>query len=125
MAKTKTKIEKQLRKKSNNDLVEIIIAAKKNEKWVNVARVLSMPRRNSTEMNLDEINQNAKDGEIIVIPGKVLSGGEINKKIKIVAFGFSEKAREKLLKAKIQTANMLEEIKKNPEAKGIRILKNE
>mgnify|MGYP001583627095 CR=1 FL=1 len=121
--KTKTKIEKQLRKKSNNELVETIIAAKKNEKWMDVARILSMPRRDSTEMNLGEIDRNSKDGEIIVIPGKVLSQGEINKKIRIVAFGFSEKAREKLLKSKIQTSSILEEIKKNPEGKGIRIIK--
>lgn len=121
--KTKTKIEKQLRKKSNNELVETIIAAKKNEKWMDVARILSMPRRDSTEMNLDEIDRNSKDGETMVVPGKVLSQGEVNKKIRIVAFGFSEKAREKLLKSKIQTSSILEEIKKNPEGKGIRIIK--
>ena len=122
MVKTKTKVEKQLKKKSNNELVETIIAAKKNEKWIDVARILSMPRRNSTEMNLDEIDKNSKEGEIIVIPGKVLSQGELNKKIRIVAFGFSEKAREKILKSKISISTIINEIKKNPDGKGIRIL---
>ncbi len=120
--KTKTKVEKQLRKKSNNELVETIIAAKKKEKWMDVARILSMPRRDSTEMNLDEIDKNSKEGEIIVIPGKVLSQGDLNKKIRIVAFAFSEKAREKLLKSKIPISTIAEEIKKNPEGKDIRIL---
>lgn len=122
--KTKTKINKQLQKKLNKELIETIIAAKKKDKWLEVAGILSGPRRKAASLNLDEINENSKDGETIVIPGKVLSQGEINKKIKIVARGFSEKAKEKLLKSKTAHSNITEEIKKNPEAKNIRILTN-
>ena len=122
--KTKTKIESQLQKKTNEELVETIIAAKKKEKWLSVASVLSNPRRGSVNINLDQIDSLTKEGDTVVVPGKVLSQGEVSKKIKIVAFGFSGKAKEKLLKSKIQTSSILEEIKKNPEAKGIRILTN-
>ena len=48
---------------------------------------------------------------------------ELNKKIKVFALSFSEKAREKLLNFKCEVSNILEEIKKNPEAKGVRIIK--
>lgn len=120
--KTKTKIESQLQRKTNKELVETIIAAKKKEKWLEVASVLSSPRRESININLDQIDKLTKEGDTVVVPGKVLSQGEISKKIKIVAFGFSEKAKEKLLKSKVQTSSIMEEIKKNPEAKGIRIL---
>ena len=75
-------------------------------------------------MNLEDIEKATKDGEHIVVPGKVLSNGELNKKIKITAMSFSEKAKEKLLKSKIEISNMLDEIKKNPNAKGIKILTN-
>ena len=44
---------------------------------------------------------------------------------KIIAFGFSEKAKEKLLRAKIEFSKINEEIEKNPDAKGIKILKND
>jgi len=123
MVKSKSKIEKQLQKKTNSELVETIIAAKKDKSWLEVASILSGPRRKKTEINLDKINQESKAGEIIIVPGKVLSLGEINKKIKIAALGFSEKAKEKLLKAGCEPLNILEEIKKNPNAKGIKILR--
>lgn len=121
--KTKSKIEQQLQKKTNQVLIETIIVAKKKEKWIEVATVLSGSRRNRNNINLDELNKNAKGGEKIVVLGKILSSGEIDKKIKIVAMGFSEMARDKLLKAGCEVFTILEEIKKNPNAEGLRILK--
>jgi large subunit ribosomal protein L18e len=121
--KSKTFIDKQLGKKNNPELVETILEAKKKKNWVEVAGLLSSPRANRTTINLDKLNEETKDGETILIAGKVLSQGELNKKIKVVASGFSEKAREKILKAKGETLSIVEEIKKNPDAKGIRIIK--
>ncbi len=120
--KSKTKIGKQVEKKKNIVLVETILNAKKQGKWIKIASLLSYPRRKRKDWNLDEIDENSKEGETLVAPGKVLSQGEINKKIKIVALGFSEQAKEKLLKSKIAFSSISEEIKKNPEAKNIRIL---
>ena len=122
--KSKTKIEKQMQKKNSRELVETIIACKKKIKWLEVAGILSGPRRKSINLNLGEINEKSEEGDTIVVPGKVLSQGEIDKKIKIIAMKFSEKAREKLLKSKTQVSSIVEEIKKNPEAKAIRILTN-
>ena len=120
--KTKTKIDKQIQKKSNKELIETIIAAKKKDKWLKVAGILSGPRRKTVSLNLGKINENSKDGETIIVPGKVLSQGEISKKVKIVALGFSEKAKEKLLKSNIHSSSIIEEIKKNPDIKKCRIL---
>lgn len=121
--KSKTKISKQLEKKSNTELVETIIIAKKQEAWIALAGILSGPRRKRICMNLEEIEKQSKEGETIVIPGKVLSQGELTKKIKIVAMTFSDKAKEKLLSSKCQIAYIQDEIKSNPSAKGIKILR--
>ena len=121
--KSNTKIEKQLRKKRNPELVETIIAAKKQEKWKEIASLISTPKRKRIEFNINEIDKFAEGGEILVIPGKVLSMGDIDKKIKIVALSFSKKAREKLKGAGCEIFTLLEEIKKNPHGKEIRILK--
>jgi len=43
--KSKTKISKQLERKSNSKLGETILAGKKNEAWMSVAGILSGPRR--------------------------------------------------------------------------------
>jgi len=123
MAKSKTKIEQQLQRKRNQELVETIIKAKKSDKWLQVAELLSFPRRKRIEINLKEINEKSKDGEIIVIPGKVLSQGELEKKIKIAALNFSEKAKEKIKKSGTSTLSILELIEKNPKAEGVIILK--
>jgi len=123
MIKSKTKIEKQMKKKTNSLLVKTILLAKKNNKWLEVAKILSGPRKRWININLEEIDKQTQDGEKVVIPGKVLSQGEITKKIKIVALDFSERAREKLLNSKREISSIIEEIQKNPETKGIKILK--
>jgi len=121
--KSKTEIEKQLRKKSCPELIETIICSKKNKKWREIASILSRPKRKKMEVNLDRIEKESKNNETIVVPGKVLSQGEINKKINIVAVSFSRKAEEKLLKSGCRISKIIEEIKKNPDAKEIKIIK--
>jgi large subunit ribosomal protein L18e len=120
--KSKAKIEKQLQKKTNPELVQTIIEAKKKKNWLGIAAKISSPKIKKININLSQINDEAKDGETVVIAGKVLSQGEINKKIKVVALSFSAMAREKILKAKGETLTIFEEIKKNPEAKNVRFL---
>ncbi len=121
--KSKTRISKQIERKTNPELVETIKAAKKNKAWIEVAITLSGPRRNFVDLNLGEIDRQTKEGETVIVPGKVLSQGEITKKIKLIALNFSEKAKEKLEKGKISSSSIIEEIKKNPEGKNVRFLK--
>ena len=121
--KSKTLIEKQLKRKKDSKLVRTIILAKKNNKWLRIAEILSGPKRKQASINLSEINKQLKQGETIVVPGKVLSLGEITKKGRVVALSFSKKAKEKLLKSGNKILNIFEEIKSNPEAKGIKIIK--
>ena len=121
--KSKRKIEKQLDKKTNKKLVDTLIAVKKNDSWRKIIGEISGSRKNRVEVNIEKIEKFTKQGETIVIPGKVLSIGEINKKIRVVALGFSQNAIEKILKSKSDVVYIDEEIKKNPSAKGIRVLK--
>lgn len=121
--KSKTKIGKQVLRKTNPTLVESIISAKKNEKWLEVSRILSGPRSGRKSLNLREISALAGNSKIVVVTGKVLSEGDIDKKIKVVAFGFSERAKEKLLKSGCEVSYIVDEIKNNPSAKDITILK--
>ncbi|MBS3085407.1 50S ribosomal protein L18e [Candidatus Pacearchaeota archaeon] len=121
--KSKTKISKQTKKKTNPEIVNTIIAAKKQKAWVEVAGIISGPRRKQIIINLDYLNKNVKEGDTIAMPGKVLGQGEIKKKIRIAALDFSESAREKLLKSRCEIVPLIEEIKKNPSAKGVKIIK--
>jgi large subunit ribosomal protein L18e len=120
--KSKTKISKQIRNKRNPELVETVLEARKNSGWFRISEILSSPRRNRVEKNLSIINNEAKEGESIVVPGKVLSVGEIDKKVRVIALNFSSNAQDKILKAGGKISTIIDEIKKNPEAKGIKIL---
>jgi len=121
--KSKTLIKKQTERKTNPELVKTIFAAKKYQAWFNVAEILSGPRNKRVNLNLEEIGKNIKEGKIIVVPGKVLSQGDIIKKLNLVALSFSEKARDKLLKSNCKISSILDEIKKNPDAKGVKVLR--
>ena len=48
-------------------------------------RLSTSSRRESININLNQIDILAKDGEVVVIPGKVLSQGELGKKVKHAA----------------------------------------
>jgi len=64
-----------------------------------VASDLSRPARIRREVNLARINTHTAENEVIIVPGKVLGGGELNHKVTISAFKFSESAIAKLQKA--------------------------
>jgi len=123
MTKSKSKIENQLKKKTSSELVETIVLCKKNKGWNVVASILSGPTSVRSNKNLEEIENASKEGEIILIPGKVLSGGELTKKVRVIGYSFSEKAIDKLKKAGIDYSYIIEEVKKNKDAKGVKILR--
>jgi large subunit ribosomal protein L18e len=121
MIKSKTKIEKQLAKKTNPVLVQTVVLAKKNPAWIEVAGLLTTPGRNRKDFNLSSV-ENA-EGDVVVVCGKVLSQGEVTKKKKVAALGFSETAKKKLKDAGCETITIMEEIKNNKDAKGVVVLK--
>jgi large subunit ribosomal protein L18e len=118
-----TKIGKRVGNKTNSEVVETLLAAKKNVAWNKVAQVISGSRKKYASVNLKEIDGESKDGETIVVVGKVLGNGKINKKVRVCAMNFSESAFEKLKEVKSEGIILLEEIKKNPKAEGIKILR--
>ena len=112
----------------NNKLTETIEALKKkslDEKvnlWKRIACDLEKPTRQRRIVNLLRINLYSKDGETIVIPGKVLATGDLNKKVTIAAYDFSDKAEEKIKQAGSTLISINELIQKNPKGNKVRII---
>ena len=123
--KSKSRIERKAKRKTSPSLMEAIRESKKLENWNQVSDLISSPKRKSIILNLSQINEMSKDGESVVVPGKVLSQGEIGKKIRLIALRFSKMAEEKLLKSKTEFSYIRDEIKKNPQAKNLRVLRQE
>ena len=90
--------------------------------WKRVANDLETPTRKRRVVNLSSISRYTKENEIIIVPGKVLGAGDLEHKLTISAFQFSNGAKEKIEKAGAKIVPLLELSKENPSGKGIRII---
>lgn len=89
--------------------------------WKRIAEELERPTRKRRIVNLEKINRVCKDNESIIVPGKVLASGELDKKIIIAAFQFSEQALNKI-NEKGKALTIQELIKQNPKGSKLRII---
>jgi large subunit ribosomal protein L18e len=113
--------------KKNERLMELLQLLKKTAieheaaVWKRVAVELEKPTRRRRIVNLYKIDKYVRDGETVVVPGKVLGTGNLNKKFNVAAYSFSEDAIEKISeKGKAMTINEL--VVKNPKGEKIRIM---
>ena len=83
-----------------------------------IRRLAARPRRRRLAVNIGKISKCAKANDSIIVPGKVLGNGEIDKRISICAVEYSRQALQKLKKAGCSTVG-LEEILKNGKARII------
>ncbi|MEM5791076.1 MAG: 50S ribosomal protein L18e [Candidatus Aenigmatarchaeota archaeon] len=90
--------------------------------WLLVAEKLEKPRRKKIEVNLFKIKRYAKENETVLVPGIVLSEGELEKPISIAAFRFSKNAREKIEKVGGKCLSIQQLMKENPKGSNVRIL---
>ena len=89
--------------------------------WKTIALELEKPTRQRREVNLDRISRVCNDNETIIVPGKVLATGELDKKVTIAAFRFSESAFDKINK-KGKALSIEELLKINPKGSKVRII---
>ncbi len=103
-------------------LQELEAKAQSSPFWKRVALDLQKSTRQRRVVNVYKIEQFARDGETIVVPGKVLSVGDLKKKVSVAALMFSEDAARKITEAKGTVLSIHDLLKKNPEGKKVRIL---
>jgi len=110
------KIISRLAKESNK---------RKEKLWKDLAERINKPRRNIAKTNIWKIEKIAKKNKdkVIVVPGKVLSEGQLTQKVEIAALDFSGKAKEKIISMKGNALSLNELLDKKIEAKKIIIVK--
>ncbi len=112
---------------SNPILKQLVIDLKKQSIqkkvniWKRIATELERPTRQRRIVNIDRINRYCKDNETIIVPGKVLALGELDKKLTVAAFSFSEQALDKINK-KGKAISIQELMNKNPKGERVRII---
>jgi len=95
---------------------------KKAPIWSDLADRLESPRRRRAEVNLSEINRYARDGETVVVPGKVLAAGKLSRSVTVAAFKFSAAAKRKIVTAGGRVVKLEDLIKEKPEGDGLRLM---
>lgn len=105
---------------TNPQLAGVIVLLKKTKKrvYAKAAEELERPSRQRVAVSLGRVSRYAEDGDVVLVPGKVLSGGELGKKIRLAAFQWSAAAAQKAKLMRIQDL-----VKAFPDGKGVKIIK--
>ncbi len=86
--------------------------------WKRVLELSEVPARSRRSVNIYKINKYSKEGDMILVPGKVLSEGQMDHKVNITAMEFSASALSRLKDADC-TVKKLDEMLKE---KGIKLI---
>ena len=90
--------------------------------WKRIADDLERPTNARRKVNLYKIDKHTREGETALVPGKVLSLGNLTKKRTIAAYQFSDNALIKINESKGKAISIKELMKENPKGKKVRII---
>ena len=115
-------------KTTNPELIGLIRLLRKAARehkaaiWRTVAEYLARAKRRRIAVNISRINRYTKEGDEVVVPGKVLGAGLLDHPVKVAAYEFSEKARQKIIMAKGKCLSIPELIEMNPKGSNVKII---
>ena len=73
-------------------------------------------------MNVGKINRHTKEGDIVVVPGKVLGSGSIHHKVTVAAMSASAAARSLIVEAGGSLISINELLNQAPKGTGVTII---
>jgi len=91
--------------------------------WSTVADRLEKPRSTYAEVNLGRIERYAEEDETVVVPGKVLGSGALQKNVTVAAVDFSSTAETKIQQADGETLKLEQAIEQNPDGSNVRVIR--
>ena len=90
--------------------------------WKDIAERLAKPRSRMREVNISRIVRYTKEGDLIIVPGKILGSGDITHGITASALAFSKQAKEKIIKAGGECITIRELMERNPKGSKVKII---
>ena len=115
-------------KATNPELISLIRDLKKQSQeseadlWLAISDSLTSSKRNRVAVNVSRLNRFTKEGETVVVPGKVLGAGKADHPLTVAAFTFSDVAKSKIQGAKGNCLSIRDLMKKNPTGKNVRLM---
>ncbi|WP_335998734.1 50S ribosomal protein L18e [Halorientalis halophila] len=92
------------------------------EVWGDVATRLEKPRRTHAEVNLGRIERYAREDETVVVPGKVLGSGVLQKEVTVAAVDFSGTAETKIDQVG-ESITLEQALERNPNGADVRVIR--
>ncbi|MHB1439643.1 MAG: 50S ribosomal protein L18e [Cuniculiplasma sp.] len=125
MVKMSIQMERKTSLKIMETVKTLLEVSRENQSpmWRDVARRLSETRQNYADLNVGKISRLCKDGDVVVVPGKVLGSGYMEKKVRISALDVSEKAMKKIKESGSEFISLLDLARESPEPKNIKIMR--
>ncbi len=117
-----------LHKKTNPGLVMLVQDLRKASWeheapiWRDIAERLSKSTKARIEVNVSRVGRTVRDGEIALVPGKLLAAGSLSKKVDVAALSFSEAARAKISASGGKCWTLRELLNDNPKGAKVRIV---
>lgn len=90
--------------------------------WNAIIKELSRSRKNRRAVNLWKIDKYTKEGDTVIVPGKVLGNGNISHKVTVAAFEFSKSMKEKAKNNNVRLMSIYELFNENPKGSKIKII---
>ncbi|MFZ0224859.1 MAG: 50S ribosomal protein L18e, partial [Candidatus Nitrosopolaris sp.] len=99
-------------------------AFKKNKSsiWRALEYEISKARSIRREVNISRLSSVTKNGEVIVVPGKVLGSGEMDHQLTVCALSISYMATKKITDVGGKVITLDELIDRYPQGSGVRII---
>jgi large subunit ribosomal protein L18e len=99
-------------------------AAKSNEApiWAYVADLISAPRRQRVAVGVGKLNRLVNDGDVVVVPGKLLGSGRLQKKVTVAALAASRTAAEAVLESGGRLVPISALVRENPKGTNVKIV---
>lgn len=90
--------------------------------WHDVAARLEKPRRTHAEVNLGRIERYAREEDTVIVPGKVLGSGVLEKGVTVAAVDFSRTAETKIRQADGEPIQLEQALERNPSGSNVTVL---
>ncbi|QGN07119.1 50S ribosomal protein L18e [Halorhabdus sp. CBA1104] len=90
--------------------------------WSDVAERLEKPRRTHAEVNLGRIERYAQEDETVIVPGKVLGSGVLQKDVTVAAVDFSSTAERKIDQVG-ETLQLEQALEQFPNGSNVRVIR--
>jgi large subunit ribosomal protein L18e len=114
--------------KGNPELLRVIrdlrVAARSHDAplWASVADGLERARHPSRPVSVGHLDRITAAEETVVVPGKVLSDGELSKRLTVGAFSYSVQAKRKIHAAGGVALSLHDLLKSKPDGTGVRLI---